>query len=361
MIQFVSVSKYYGDFVAVENVTFQINEGEFVLLTGPSGSGKTTLIRMLIREERPSAGKIYVGDEEVSALRRSKVYRLRRNVGVVFQDFKLIDDKNIYENVAFALEASGKTDEEIREIVPYVLDIVGLSDKMYSFPRELSGGQKQKAAIARAISNDPDILIADEPTGNLDDKATWDIVGILQKINEWGTTVIMCTHDKEVLDKVQARLLLMENGSLTSDSMNKFSKKKKQEYEKNLSKAEKVEKAPKKTAKVEPAVIKENTPEITDFEKALDENYHQRAETRPRSKPKLKFGLKNKKKSGEKTAMDFKDYGISKPTEKLLKQSGYKDIQDLANQTLEKIQLIERITGDQLVEIQDALKKFMNN
>jgi cell division transport system ATP-binding protein len=320
---------------------------------------------MLIREERPSAGKIYVGEEEVSALRRSKIYRLRRNIGVVFQDFKLIDDKNIYENVAFALEASGKSDEEIKEIVPYVLDIVGLSYKMYSFPKELSGGQKQKAAIARAISNDPDILIADEPTGNLDEKSTWDIVGILQKINEWGTTVIMCTHDKEVLDKVQARLLLLESGNLVSDSMNKFSKKKKQDFEKTLSKTEKSEKpSPKsKSEKVEKMEVaaekpvkKENNLEINDFEKALDEGYHEKAATR--TKPKLKFGLKNKKKIQAEPDLDFKSYGISKSTEKLLKKNNYKNMQDLINQSIEKIELIEGITNDQLVEIEKAITKF---
>ncbi len=364
MIQFVSVSKFYNDFIAVENISFQINDGEFVLLTGPSGSGKTTLIKMLIREEKPSAGKIFVGEDEVTALRRGKIYRLRRNIGVVFQDFKLIDDKNIYENVAFALEAGGKGDKEIKEIVPYVLDIVGLSDKMSAFPKELSGGQKQKAAIARAISNDPDILIADEPTGNLDEKATWDIVEILQKINEWGTTIIMCTHERSIINKLDARLLVMESGNIVSDTSNKVSRKKKEDFEENLSKHENdsgVTKEDRVIVKEKPSETKkEQIIPNQDFEKNLDENYHKRTEAKQKSKPKLKFGLKNNKKKEEnlKPSFEFKEFGISTKTVKLLNQNNYKDMQDLANQPFEKIEKIEGLNGDQLIEIEKALDNF---
>lgn len=362
MIQFVSVSKFYNDFIAVENISFQINDGEFVLLTGPSGSGKTTLIKMLIREEKPSAGKIFVGEDEVSALRRGKIYKLRRNIGVVFQDFKLIDDKNIYENVAFALEASGKGDNEIKEIVPYVLDIVGLSDKMSAFPKELSGGQKQKAAIARAISNDPDILIADEPTGNLDEKATWDIVNILQKINEWGTTVIMCTHERSIINKLDARLLIMENGNIVSDTQNKISLKKKEVFEEKLSTNEEIPSKTKKSEeKVKPTEAKKtNIIPNDDFEKNLDENFHKQSDKKIKTKPKLKFGLKNKKKKEETKipSIEFADFGISSPTIKLLNQNNYKNMQDLANQSIEKIEKIETLSGDQLIEIEKALTKF---
>lgn len=357
MIQFVSVSKYYNDFIAVENISLQISDGEFVLLTGPSGSGKTTLIKMLIREEKPSAGKIFVGEDEVSALKRGKIYKLRRNIGVVFQDFKLIDDKNIYENVAFALEAGGKNDNEIKEIVPYVLDIVGLSDKMYSFPKELSGGQKQKAAIARAISNDPDILIADEPTGNLDEKATWDIVNILQKINEWGTTVIMCTHEKSIINKLNARLLVLESGNLVSDSENILAKEKKNNFETKVTKKQKPEK---KTDPDTPLEIKQKIKQPVipnhDFEKEIDENFHKRSQQRSKTKPKLKFGLKSKKIIENQA--DFKNYNFSESLVRLLTNNNYKDMQDIANQDFDKLEKIEGLTGDHLIEIEKALNEF---
>lgn len=357
MIQFVSVSKYYNDFIAVENISLQISDGEFVLLTGPSGSGKTTLIKMLIREEKPSAGKIFVGEDEVSALKRGRIYKLRRNIGVVFQDFKLIDDKNIYENVAFALEAGGKNDNEIKEIVPYVLDIVGLSDKMYSFPKELSGGQKQKAAIARAISNDPDILIADEPTGNLDEKATWDIVNILQKINEWGTTVIMCTHEKSIINRLNARLLVLESGNLASDSENTLAKEKKNNFESKVTKKQKPEK---RTNPDTPLEIKQKIKQPVipnqDFEKGIDQNFHKRSQERSKTKPKLKFGLKSKKNTENRA--DFGNYNFSESLTRLLTNNNYKDMQDIANQDFDKLEKIEGLTGDHLIEIEKALNSF---
>lgn len=219
MVQFINVEKQYdgGHIAAVKTATFKIDEGEFVFLIGPSGSGKTTIIKMLIRDVLPSNGKIYFNDIDITKVSRNKVYKLRREIGIIFQDYKLVPEKNAYENVAFAMEAAGKTDHEIQETVPYVLDIVGLSDRMMSFPAQLSGGEQQRVAIARAIANNPKILIADEPTGNLDPASSWDIVQILSKINNWGTTVIMSTHGTDIVNSLNKRVIQMENGEIIRD------------------------------------------------------------------------------------------------------------------------------------------------
>ncbi|MBL8015151.1 MAG: cell division ATP-binding protein FtsE [Candidatus Doudnabacteria bacterium] len=218
MIQFQQVKKQYpgNDFVLGE-VDLHVDEGEFVFLIGPSGSGKTTLIRMLIREEKPTSGKIYFEDRDITNLSRNNIYKLRRQVGVIFQDYKLIPDKNSYENVAFAMEAAGKKDREIKETVPYVLDIVGLTHRAKAFPAQLSGGEKQRIAIARAVANNPRVLIADEPTGNLDPASAWDIVQILSKINNWGTTVIMSTHGTDIVNTLNKRVVEMEGGKIVRD------------------------------------------------------------------------------------------------------------------------------------------------
>ncbi len=218
MVQFQNVSKIYDNKIAaVNDVSFNVNEGEFVFLIGPSGSGKTTIIKMLIRDEVPSEGSIYFGDKDITKVNRSKVYKLRREVGVIFQDFKLVQDKTAYENVAFAMEAAGKKDQDISETVPYVLDIVGLSNRMKAFPRQLSGGEQQRVAIARAIANNPKILIADEPTGNLDPASAWDIVQILSKINNWGTTIIMSTHGTDIVNSLNKRVIQMDGGKVIRD------------------------------------------------------------------------------------------------------------------------------------------------
>lgn len=218
MIQYLDVSKKYGnDIVAVENINFQLEEGEFLFLVGSSGSGKTTIIKLLIREEIPSQGKIFFEDSEVTKLRRKHIYNLRRKVGVIFQDFKLIPELSAYENIAFAMEAAGKNDKEIREKVPYLLEIVGLENRMGSFPRQLSGGEKQRVAIARAMANNPKLLIADEPTGNLDPDSAWDILQILSKINTWGTTVIMSTHESDFVNTLHKRVIKLENGKIIRD------------------------------------------------------------------------------------------------------------------------------------------------
>ena len=218
MIHFDKVSKIYLDnSIALEDVSFSIEPKEFVSIVGHSGAGKTTLVKMILGEERPSKGRIFFESIDISTLDKEQVNDYRRKVGVVFQDFRLLPNKNVYENIAFAMEAAGRTDEEIEADVPHVLDLVDLGKKIWNFPGELSGGEKQRVSIARAIVNQPDVIIADEPTGNLDPLNTYDIVQILKKINDLGTTVILTTHNKGVIDSLKKRVLTMENGKIIRD------------------------------------------------------------------------------------------------------------------------------------------------
>ena len=219
MIYFDNVSKLYSDgrSAALQEVTFQVAPNEFVSIVGHSGAGKTTLLKMIIAEDQPSHGKVFFESLDVHQIPRAKLPQYRRKIGTVFQDFKLLPNKTAYENVAFAMEANGRSDEEIAENVPQALALVDLEDKVWHFPHELSGGEKQRVAIARAIVNQPDIIIADEPTGNLDPIATYEIVQILRKINELGTTVIMTTHNKGVIDEIDRRVITMDNGKIVRD------------------------------------------------------------------------------------------------------------------------------------------------
>ncbi len=218
MIYFEKVSKIYPDSsVALEDVSFTVEPKEFVSLVGHSGAGKTTLIKMLLAEDKPTEGHVFFGSQNVHKLSKQEINEYRRKVGVVFQDFRLLPYKNIYENIAFSMEAAGRTDEEIEADVPHVLELVNLGNKIWNFPHELSGGEKQRAAIARAIVNQPEIVIADEPTGNLDPVNTYEIVQILKKINDLGTTVILTTHNKGVIDALGKRVITMENGRIVRD------------------------------------------------------------------------------------------------------------------------------------------------
>jgi len=218
MIHFDKVSKIYTDkSVALEEISFSIEPKEFVSIVGHSGAGKTTLLKMLLAEESPSKGKIFFESTDIHSLSKTQINEFRRKIGVVFQDFRLIPNKNVYENIAFAMEAAGRTDEEIEADVPHVLELVDLSKKIWNFPHELSGGEKQRVSIARAIVNQPDVIIADEPTGNLDPLNTYDIVQILKKINDLGTTIILTTHNKGVIDSLKKRVLTMENGRIIRD------------------------------------------------------------------------------------------------------------------------------------------------
>jgi cell division transport system ATP-binding protein len=219
MILYDKVTKIYFDGAppAVEDVTLSIEPGEFVSIVGHSGAGKTTLLKMLFAEERPTQGSVYFGERTISDLPPKDLLQLRRNIGTVFQDFRLLSTKNVYENIAFALEVAGKPDEDIQADVPHVLELVGLSDKIWNFPNELSGGEQQRVAIARAIVNQPDVLIADEPTGNLDPINAHDVVEILKKINDLGTIVLLTTHNKTVVDSIGRRVVTMDQGRVVRD------------------------------------------------------------------------------------------------------------------------------------------------
>jgi cell division transport system ATP-binding protein len=219
MIYFDKVSKLYGDgrMPALEEVSFQVAPHEFVSVVGHSGAGKTTLLKMIIAEDQPTHGTVYFESLDVHRIPRVKLPQYRRKIGTVFQDFKLLSHLTAYENIAFAMEANGRSDDEIAENVPQALSLVDLEDKAWNFPHELSGGEKQRVAIARAIVNQPDIVVADEPTGNLDPIATYEVVQILRKINDLGTTVIMTTHNKGVIDELGRRVLTMDDGRIVRD------------------------------------------------------------------------------------------------------------------------------------------------
>ncbi len=218
MIYFDQVSKIYnGDSTALDNVTLSIAPKEFISIVGHSGAGKTTLIKMLLAEERPSGGSVFFESSDIHNFSKSELNNFRRRTGAVFQDFRLLPNKTAYENIAFAMEAAGRTDDEIASDVPHVLELVDLGEKVWNFPRELSGGEKQRVAIARAIVNQPDIVIADEPTGNLDPINTYDVVQILKKINDLGTVVLLTTHNKGVVDSVGGRVITMDGGRIIRD------------------------------------------------------------------------------------------------------------------------------------------------
>jgi cell division transport system ATP-binding protein len=218
MITFQDVSKVYNHHsVALEDVSFKINPNEFVSIVGRSGAGKSTIIKLLIGEEKPTKGRIFFGQYEVNKLKNSELPALRRHIGIVFQDFRLLPNKTAYENVAFALEVAGRPSSEIRDLVPQVLDMVGLADKAKNFPHELSGGEKQRVAIARAMVHRPEVIIADEPTGNLDPFHTAEIINLLLKINDLGTTVILATHDKEIINSLEKRVITLDHGKIIRD------------------------------------------------------------------------------------------------------------------------------------------------
>jgi cell division transport system ATP-binding protein len=218
MIYFDKVSKIYEDETeALKSVTLKIEPHEFVTVVGHSGAGKTTLIKMLLAEDFPTSGSVFFESNDVHNLSKGEISKLRRRIGTIFQDFRLIPNKTVFENIAFAMEAAGRTDQEIAEDVPYVLELVDLVQKSYNFPRELSGGEKQRVAIARAIVNRPDVIVADEPTGNLDPVNTYDIVQIFKKINDLGTTVILTTHNRGVVEEIGRRVVTMQEGSIIRD------------------------------------------------------------------------------------------------------------------------------------------------
>ena len=218
MIEFINVSKEYKNGVkALSNISLSINKGEFVFLVGPSGAGKSTLIKLLLKEENPTSGSIYLNGMDITSVRNRKIPYIRRNIGVVFQDFRLLPNKTVYENIAFAMEIIGAPPKEIRRNVPMVLSMVDLSSKAHCYPDELSGGEHQRVAISRAIVNNPPVLIADEPTGNLDPETAWEIMKVLRDINRRGTTILMATHAKDIVDVMKRRVIAIESGQIVRD------------------------------------------------------------------------------------------------------------------------------------------------
>lgn len=221
MIYFDNVSKIYNDnTVALKSVNLKVEPNEFLSIVGHSGAGKTTLIKLLLAEERPTEGGVFFDSADIHKLKQNEISQLRRSIGSVFQDFRLIPNKTIFENVAFAMEAAGRTDEEIEADVPHALELVDLGHKIWNFPNELSGGEKQRVAIARAIVNQPDVIVADEPTGNLDPLSTHEIINILKRINDLGTTIILTTHNKGVIDSLERRVITLDNGEIVRDDPN---------------------------------------------------------------------------------------------------------------------------------------------
>lgn len=218
MIFFDQVTKIYGDnSVALDGVTFSVEPKQFISVVGHSGAGKSTLLKMILAEEHPTAGTVFFDSNNIHLLPKSAMVQLRRRIGSVFQDFRLLANKTVFENIAFVMEVAGRRDEEIEADVPHVLELVNLEHKAWSFPYQLSGGEKQRVAIARAIVNQPDLLLVDEPTGNLDPINTFEIIEILRKINEVGTTVILTTHNKGVIDSLGKRVITLENGRISRD------------------------------------------------------------------------------------------------------------------------------------------------
>ncbi len=220
MIYFDRVTKIYKNgntSTALDEVTLSIAPKEFVSIVGHAGAGKTTLLKMILVEEQPTSGSVFFESQDVHKIPKSRLHNFRRKIGTVFQDYRLIPNKTTYENIAFAMEAAGRTDDEIAADVPHVLDLVDLADKAWNFPRELSGGERQRVSIGRAIVNQPDVLLADEPTGNLDPIATYQVVEILKRINELGTTVMLTSHNKGVVDSLGRRVITMDQGRVVRD------------------------------------------------------------------------------------------------------------------------------------------------
>ena len=218
MIKFQNVTKIYEpNFVALQDITFEVSEGEFISVVGKSGAGKTTLIKLILGLERPTYGSVFFNGKNVSKMPNDELQKMRRRIGGIYQDYKLLSNKTVYENVAYIMEVEGKDNEEILSEVPRVLEIIGLKEKLDNFPHELSGGEQQRLAIARALVHQPDIIIADEPTGNLDPYNAYEVLALLEKINRVGKTVILSTHDREVINKLNRRVITIEDGKILRD------------------------------------------------------------------------------------------------------------------------------------------------
>ena len=231
MITFDHVTKKYRTNIGLDDVSVHINKGDFVFLVGPSGAGKSTFIKLILKEIDADEGTIQVGDFEVTSLSNREIPMFRRKVGTVFQDFRLLPKKTVFENVAFAMEVLHKSPRQIRKQVPQILSLVGISDKAHKYPDELSAGEQQRVAIARAIVNNPTVLIADEPTGNLDPNTAWEIMDLLDQINLRGTTIVMVTHAKDIVDKMKKRVIAIERGRIVRDEKGQYGYKGEESFE----------------------------------------------------------------------------------------------------------------------------------
>lgn len=218
MIKFENVAKRFGSITALEDIDFEVKQGEFVFLVGSSGAGKSTLLKILTCELSPSSGKVHVNDIDITKIKPNDIPKYRRKIGFVFQDFKLLDDKTVWENVALTLEVLGKDNAEIVKEVEHILKLVEIWDRRNLFPKQLSGGEAQRTAIARAIVGKPDLLLADEPTGDLDPNTAWSVIQLLNEINSWGTTVIMATHNQEIVNTLKRRVVIIKKGRITKDT-----------------------------------------------------------------------------------------------------------------------------------------------
>ena len=217
MIKFETVTKKYGSIVALDDINLKIDKGEFVFLVGPSGAGKSTLLRILTHEIIPTTGKVFVENIDITKLPRDQIPMHRRKIGVVFQDFKLLDERTVFENVSLTLEVLNRSEEEIKKQVEHTLKLVDIWERRNLFPRQLSGGEAQRVAIARAVVGKPDILLADEPTGDLDPQTAWGVIQLLNEINSWGTTILMATHNQEIVNTLKRRVVYLKNGKITKD------------------------------------------------------------------------------------------------------------------------------------------------
>lgn len=371
MIQYQDVSKKYGgDIVAVEDLNFQVEEGEFLFLVGSSGSGKTTVIRLLIKEENPTSGKIYFEDSEVTNLRRQHIYNLRRKVGVIFQDFKLIPELTAYENISFAMEAAGKSDSEIEEKVPYLLEIVGLENRFKSFPYQLSGGEKQRVAIARAMANNPKLLIADEPTGNLDPDSAWDILQILSKINSWGTTVIMSTHESDFVNALHKRVIKLEGGRIVRDDSQGNYFEDLDEYSIKILEKDTLDKTGE-------SITLDTTAEDEEIEDSKEEPVVKQPKTRKLTKAKSNKAKskKAKTKTAKKKEKELDEEAIlsqakeikiaeirfSSKVKKILREEGYETLADIIEGGIAEISKIKGLNDTELKRIAKVITTFINN
>ncbi len=371
MIQFLSVSKKFkGGIVAIEDISFEIEEGEFVFLVGPSGSGKTSIIKLLIREDVPTEGKVFFNNVDITKFSRNQVYQLRRKIGVIFQDFKLIPELTAAENIAFAMEAAGKSEREIAEKVPYLLDIVGLSHRSESFPVQLSGGEQQRVAIARAMSNDPALLIADEPTGNLDPDSAWDIVQILTKINNWGTTVIMSTHSFDVVNTLHKRVIKMEYGKLIKDIM-KGSYDDLDDFSLKVLAAKKKDKLSVNTKKIEAnadnvADVAAKTEDIAAEKVENDANDEKESSKDSTTKSSKADDLAEQVSGNEDAILEsasevsLDDLDLSKQIKKALLEQGYNDLADLIKAGMPELQKVNQLKKGDLKKIAKIIEKFIS-